>query len=71
MIPLIVIGVVLAIEFAVLAAYLQAPSVRGKRGEKRVRTVLGETQEGIFIIYKKTRRSTLTASFFCFTANTN
>ena len=66
MIPLIVIGVVLAIEFAVLAAYLQAPSVRGKRGEKRVRTVLGETQEGIFIIYKKTSRSTLTASFFLF-----
>ena len=66
MIPLIMIGVVLAIGFAVLAAYLQAPSVRGKRGEKRVRTVLGETQEGIFIIYKKTSRSTLTASFFLF-----
>lgn len=51
MIPLIVIGVVLAIGFAVLAAYLQAPSVRGKRGEKRVRTVLGETQEGLRYVF--------------------
>lgn len=51
MIPLIVIGVVLAIGFAVLAAYLQAPLVRGKRGEKRVRTVLGETQEGLRYVF--------------------
>lgn len=53
MIPFIVIGIVLAIGFAVLAAYLQAPSVRGKRGEKRVRTVLGETQEGLRYVFNR------------------
>ena len=46
MMPLIVIGIVLVIGFAVLAVYLQSPSVRGKRGENSVQRVLGETQEG-------------------------
>lgn len=51
MILFIVIGIVLVIGITVLAAYLKSPSVRGKRGENRVRKIIGKTQEGLRYVF--------------------
>ena len=51
MILFIVIGIVLVIGITVLAAYLNSPSVRGKRGENRVRRIIGKTQEGLRYVF--------------------
>ena len=51
MILFIVIGIVLVIGITVLAAYLKSPSVRGKRGENRVRRIIGKTQEGLRYVF--------------------
>lgn len=51
MILFIVIGIVLVIGITVLAVYLKSPSVRGKRGENRVRRIIGKTQEGLRYVF--------------------
>ena len=51
MIPFIIIGIIFVIGLVVLVAYLQVPSVRGKRGENLVRRVLGKTQEGLRYVF--------------------
>ena len=51
MILFIVIGIVLVIGITVLAAYLKSSSVRGKRGENRVRRIIGKTQEGLRYVF--------------------
>lgn len=51
MILFIVIGIVFVIGITVLAAYLKSPSVRGKRGENRVRRIIGKTQEGLRYVF--------------------
>ena len=51
MILFIVIGIVLVIGITVLAVYLKSPSVCGKRGENRVRRIIGKTQEGLRYVF--------------------
>lgn len=49
--PFLIVAIVLAVVCAVLLAYFRSPSVRGRRGEKRVRRILGETKEGVQYVF--------------------
>ena len=51
MILFIVIGIVFVIGITVLGTYLRSPSVRGKRGENRVRKIIGKTQEDVRYVF--------------------
>ena len=51
MIPFIIIAIVFVIGIPILTSYLKSPSVRGKRGENRVRRIIGKTQEGLRYVF--------------------